>query len=702
MSTSICVESLSGSESGSRQPICVPFTTDPGVTLVLAGNSYGKSVIAKIIYNMFVFADLGKYLVGEHRVEVEKDKRVATARIRVHNRDEINDLADNLLLFAPGSDDRYSGLGILVDEDVSRHAARSMDVLVRYPEPPTAFLSNMVGTALRAVDLVETDDERRRSIKGLLEKKRRILDAYSSPSGARRVIKESRVDEKAARKVLEDLERRADELRARRAELESRLAAVSSSEIAVISSEMEKKKKRLEQLMNEKNMVEGKISSIASKLGIAVNYDRLGEFVDRVEAIRSEINSRLKELSEKIATAEAIRSNIKNVVDTVSEALGSVDIDEKAKTVKLPSAMHTLNMFRDKIKNLLDIKRYADAAKIVENIKRGVDNAVSLCTGYSVLCDGFDILANLVVAVEPNMASTQIRTDDLDDAINKLRVVLNSLEAALERYGQELYSKIYRDLITIKREAEVALSRIDEEAKKLAEEKARLEDSRVDDDVASLVDRYSSLVSEIKALERDIRDLEERYIKALSEAGSGRERIVREIESINEQLKDIERQIKETKEKIPARSDEDAVTAEDLESFESQLDGCNTIFDMFYDKLLSRYIEKNVYMVVSPSVMSTSTYFSYMVAVSAAFNYLLNRFFSDYIRMRWGREGSVPLVVDIPAAYDRNHLRTLVELLYRYAVENGVRVYLFYVHDKHLVININSKEDLEVVLKNIL
>ncbi|MEM4970592.1 MAG: hypothetical protein QXE01_05010 [Sulfolobales archaeon] len=698
----ICVESLSGSAAENRQPLCVPFRIDPGVTLVLAGNSYGKSFAARIIHEIFAYTGnlQSNVLVEEHRVEVEKGKEVTVARVRVHNPGEILDLFKRYMLFNFDQDNQYSGLGIFVSEDAMRYVARNKPALTMFPETPSTFLDRMIDGALKTFDILGFDKEASARIKKLLERKKRILDAFATEPGKRR-IKPRDADEVAAQRLLEELKEEADELSNRLDELRSELAAISEIDINTISRELERRKMKLNELRNEKRRIEEELNSVASKLGISVDYNNLGAFADTVSVYRSSIEKKRREIEEEITTVESIMARVKNASDTVSSMVGNVVIDDKEKRVKIPQLETTIAVIKSKINEISNIKLYGGDAETISDVKKSIDDAASMCTKYGDACRGLDSLASLLTVVADMLGRAEINTRDLDNAVIRLRSAVDDLEKAAERLGRELYTKIYRDVIAIKKEAQIVLSSIETVLNSLRNEKEKLESNKIDVDVSSLVDRYSTLTTEISRVEEEVKRLEEEYRKALASASDDRrKRIVNEIESIERRLKEIESQIAKI-EAMRSPKDEEAITDEDLGSIKSYVDGCKAIFERFYETLLTRYIESNRERVLSPRIMSTSTYISYLVSVSVAFNYLLNRFLSDYIRIRWGFDGSIPLIIDIPAAYDTEHLKTLVELLYRYAVENNVRVYIFYVSDRPLVINIGSKEELDEALNTL-
>ena len=680
-------------------------------------------ILASVVIRNDIFTDyimVGKYPPNDQEPITEvKVKVVGEDNREVNKADVISSIFDSQILFTFGQErewldecrltskirkyapgELYHSIASFVDEYVFTSTAALLRraetlhvsgetymILYDVIYPPPLFFDKLVKCMKEYISKVSPEY---RGVIEILERKEKAIEIFSKGGAV-----EKKTD---ARKKLESLiERRESllkELDNVRREIEK---YVDESKINSIYSEIQNKRRELSNLEEKYSEYKKVIDQVSNEIGINWASDR-DLFEERVRETMKEISKQIIELTQKKERIEQIKNMANNISSKTAEAMNSIykkiSFNAEAKLI--------LSEFKKIEGKLKDISK-----SIVDEISKIKDYDISpiqqLCIELGIECrdievfnltvsDLIDVSNKLSEAIGGYMSDLNSLIKTTQNFINKVSTISESMHFKIINDNLKAY---LQEINRINNEAETKLGEIAKEIKDKANRVEQL------NNVLKYLSEIDTVNNNIKKLKEEIEKLREEYNKLVeskipdhlkTELKKKESELLREIDDIDEQIRKTRKELEE----------EESEYLQDLKLLKDSIDEMKK-----YIKSGSEYLKgytpkidkKTKSILVHPAVLATSAFDTYLILNAIAYNYIVNRYLADYIEATWGKRYKIPLIVDISAAYDKEYFVRVLEFLYKYASEAGVRIYVMYPATKNTVIEIESKDQLNTIKK---
>jgi hypothetical protein len=325
----------------------------PGLTIILARNSSGKSILAKILASMVIRNDIftdyimvGKYPPNDQEPVAEVEVKVVGEDNReVNKADAISSIFDSQILFTFGQErewldecrltskirkyapgELYHSIASFVDEYVFTSTAALLRraetlhvsgetymILYDVIYPPLQFFDKLVKCMKEYISKVSPEY---RGVIEILERKEKAIEIFSKGGAV-----EKKTD---ARRKLESLIERKEsllkELDKVRREIEK---YVDESKINNIYSEIQNRQRELSNLEEKYSEYKKVIDQVSNEIGINWASDR-DLFEERVRETMKEISKQIIELTQKKERIEKVKDIANNISTKVDETIKNI------------------------------------------------------------------------------------------------------------------------------------------------------------------------------------------------------------------------------------------------------------------------------------------------------------------------------------------------------------------------------------------
>ena len=698
----------------------------PGLTVILARNAAGKSILAKILASIVIRSDLfadyimsGKYPPNDQEPVVEVEVKVVGEDNReVNKADAISSIIDSQILitfgqekdwlgecrltsglrrYAPG--ELYHAIVSFVDEYIF---AKTTDLLRRAETlyvtgetymklhdviwPPTSFIDKLIKCTKEYISKVSQEYGK---LIEILERKEKAIEIFSGGGTV-----EKKTD---AHRKLERLNNRREsllkELDKVRREIEK---YVDESKINNIYNEIQNRQRELSVLEEKYSEYKKAIDQVSNEIGVNWTSDR-DLFEERIVERIKEINRQIPELIQKKERIEQVKNIANNISSKTAEVMNNIykkiSFNTEAKLI--------LSEFKKIEDNLKDISK-----SIADEISKIKDSNISpiqlLCIELGIECKNIEVfnltVSNLIDVSNKLSEAIGGYMSDLSSLIKTTQNFINKVSTIRESKHFKIINDdlktLLQDIDRIKNEAETKLGII---SKEITDKTNRIEQLNR---ALKYLSEINTLNDNIKKLREEIEKLREEYNKLVESKipDDLRMELKRNESDLLREIDEIDEQIRKTREEL---EEEESEYLQDLKLLKDSINEMKKyVKGSEYLKGYTAKIDKKTKsMLVHPAVLSTSAFNTYLILNAIAYNYIVNRYLADYIEATWGKRYKIPLVIDISAAYDKEYFDRILELLYRYALEAGVRIYVMYPATKNTVIEIESKDQLNTIKK---
>jgi len=695
----------------------------PGLTVVLAKNSSGKSILAKILGSIVIRNDIftdyimvGKYppnnqepvaevevkVVGEDNREVNKTDAISSildSQILIsfgQEREWLDEcrLTSKIKRYAPG--ELYHGIASFVDEYVFTSTAALLRraetlhvsdegyiILYDVIYPPTLFFDKLVKCMKEYISKVSPEYK---GVIEILERKEKAIEIFSNGGSV-----EKKTD---ARRKLERLIERRESLLKELDKLKREVEKYADeSKINNIYSEIQNRQRELSNLEEKYSEYKKVIDQVSNEIGInwASNRDL---FEERVRETIKEVSKQIIELTQKKERIEKVKDIANNTSTKVEETIKNIykklSFDTETKLI------------------LTDYKKIEDKLK---DIPRSITDEISKIKNYDIssiqqLCselkieyqtiETFDLTANYLADSANKLSeATSGYMSDLNSLIKNIQDFVNNISKIREsnhfKIIKDNLEALLQEINRIKNELETKHGEIAKEIKDKANRVEQL------NKVLKYLSEIDTVNDNIKKLREEIEKLREEYNKMVESKIPDDLRM--ELRKKESELDEIDEQIRKTREEL---EEEESEYLQDLKLLKDSIDEMKKYIESGSEYLkgyTARIDKRTKSVLVHPAVLSTSAFDTYLILNAIAYNYIVNRYLADYIEATWGKRYKIPLILDIPAAYDKEYFIQFLKFLYRYASEAGVRIYVMYPAVKNTVIEIESEDQLNTIKK---
>jgi len=328
-----------------------------------------------------------------------------------------------------------------------------------------------------------------------------------------------------------------------------------------------------------------------------------------------------------------------------------------------------------------------------------ISSIQQLCSELKIECqtiETFDLTANYLADSANKLSeATSGYMSDLNSLIKNIQDFVNNISKIREsnhfKIIKDNLEALLQEINRIKNELETKHGEIAKEIKDKANRVEQL------NKVLKYLSEIDTVNDNIKKLREEIEKLREEYNKMVESKIPDDLRM--ELRKKESELDEIDEQIRKTREEL---EEEESEYLQDLKLLKDSIDEMKKYIESGSEYLkgyTARIDKRTKSVLVHPAVLSTSAFDTYLILNAIAYNYIVNRYLADYIEATWGKRYKIPLILDIPAAYDKEYFIQVLKFLYRYASEAGVRIYVMYPAVKNTVIEIESEDQLNTIKK---